>query len=239
MRRGVLSDYIKSLKPLNGSSLKRVALSWVALSRVALSRAALKSPVVGLGLLLLLSAPLAAQTSQPAGATVLFHRAANQYIAGQQQEALQTVEHGLRQYPSDAKLQALAEKLKQQQQQNQQQDQQQNQQSQQQQQDAEGQDSEQNQNQQGAENQQPNQQQEQQQQQENEQQQLREAQEGDEREVQPLDPRGEAEKRLQEMNISPEKARMLLEAMRSNEIQYLQQKKRQATRRPKSNKPDW
>jgi hypothetical protein len=230
MRRGVLSDYIKNLQPLKGISLERATQGRASLERTAL----------GLGLLLLLAAPLAAQTSQPAGATVLFHRAANQYIAGQQEEALQTVERGLRQYPSDTKLQALAEKLKQQQQQNQQQDQQQNQQSQQQQQDAEGQDSEQNQNQQGAEKQQSGEQQKQeQQQQENEQEQLRESQEGEEREVQPLDPRGEAEKRLQEMNISPEKARMLLEAMRSNEIQYLQQKKRQATRRPKSNKPDW
>lgn len=188
------------------------------------------------GLVLLLWLPA---TSFAQSATALFQTAANQYIEGQQQEALQTVERGLRQYPSDAKLQALAEKLKQQQQQqqqNQQQDQQQNQQSQQQQQqqNAQGQDSEEDQNQQGEEKQEDGEQQKQE-----AGQQMRESEEGEEQEVQPLDPRGEAEKRLQEMNISPEKARMLLEAMRSNEIQYLQQKKRQATRRPKSNKPDW
>ena len=47
------------------------------------------------------------------------------------------------------------------------------------------------------------------------------------------------EKKLEEMNISPEKAKMILEAMRNNEVQYLQQQKRKATKRPKSDKPDW
>ena len=41
------------------------------------------------------------------------------------------------------------------------------------------------------------------------------------------------------MNISEEKARMILEAMRNNEIQYIQQQRRKATERPKSGKPDW
>ena len=45
--------------------------------------------------------------------------------------------------------------------------------------------------------------------------------------------------KLEEMNISEEKARMLLEAMRQNEIKYLQQQKRKATERPPSGKPDW
>ena len=47
------------------------------------------------------------------------------------------------------------------------------------------------------------------------------------------------EKKLEEMNISPEKAKMILEAMRNNEVQYLQQQKRKATERPKTGKPDW
>lgn len=47
------------------------------------------------------------------------------------------------------------------------------------------------------------------------------------------------EQKLEEMDISPEKAKMILEAMRNNEVQYLQQQKRKATKRPKSNKPDW
>jgi len=46
-------------------------------------------------------------------------------------------------------------------------------------------------------------------------------------------------KKLEEMNISEEKAKMILEAMRNAEIQYLQQQKRKATEKPKSGKPDW
>ncbi len=45
--------------------------------------------------------------------------------------------------------------------------------------------------------------------------------------------------KLKEMNISEEKARMILEAMKNNEIQYIQQNKRKAKNRKKSNKPDW
>ncbi len=45
--------------------------------------------------------------------------------------------------------------------------------------------------------------------------------------------------KLKEMNISEEKARMILEAMKDNEIQYLQQQRRKAKKRPPSDKPDW
>ncbi|EMR04512.1 hypothetical protein [Cesiribacter andamanensis] len=191
--------------------------------------------LAALSLLLLLPVALPAQTAG-GGARAAFQSAANLYIAGQQQEALQSVERALRQYPTDPKLLALAEKLKQDQQEQQKQEQQQqnqNQQSQQQEQGKEGEPQPQEQNQQGQ--QQPNDQQRQ----EAEQEQMRESEQGTEQKVQPLDARGETERRLQEMNISPEKARMLLEAMRSNEIQYLQQKQRQPARRQKSNKPDW
>ena len=41
------------------------------------------------------------------------------------------------------------------------------------------------------------------------------------------------------MNISEEKAKMILEAMKNNEVQYLQQNKRKATQKKKSGKPDW
>ncbi|MFT4737738.1 MAG: hypothetical protein ACJAZM_000700 [Cyclobacteriaceae bacterium] len=47
------------------------------------------------------------------------------------------------------------------------------------------------------------------------------------------------QQKLEEMNISEEKAQMILEAMRNSEIQYLQQQKRKATKRPKTGKPDW
>lgn len=45
--------------------------------------------------------------------------------------------------------------------------------------------------------------------------------------------------KLKEMKISEEKARMILEAMKNNEIQYLQQNKRKATKKKDPDKPDW
>ena len=46
-------------------------------------------------------------------------------------------------------------------------------------------------------------------------------------------------KKLQEMKISPEKAKMILEAMRNQEVQYIQQNKKKARNRAKNGKPDW
>lgn len=45
--------------------------------------------------------------------------------------------------------------------------------------------------------------------------------------------------KLEEMNISEEKAQMILEALKNNEIQYIQQQKRKATQPKDSGKPDW
>jgi hypothetical protein len=45
--------------------------------------------------------------------------------------------------------------------------------------------------------------------------------------------------KLKEMKISEEKARMILEAMKNNEVQYLQQNKRKATKPNEKGKPDW
>ena len=47
------------------------------------------------------------------------------------------------------------------------------------------------------------------------------------------------QEKLSEMNISPEKAEMILEAMRNGEIQYIQQQKRKATEKKDKGKPDW
>lgn len=44
---------------------------------------------------------------------------------------------------------------------------------------------------------------------------------------------------LRKMNLSEEKARMILDAMRDGEIQYLQQKKHQSDRNYDPSKPDW
>ncbi|WP_161890947.1 tetratricopeptide repeat protein [Pontibacter russatus] len=45
--------------------------------------------------------------------------------------------------------------------------------------------------------------------------------------------------RLQQMNMSPEKARLLLDAMRNAELQYIQQLPKKSTRTPDHSKPDW
>ncbi|PSR52411.1 hypothetical protein AHMF7605_02155 [Adhaeribacter arboris] len=45
--------------------------------------------------------------------------------------------------------------------------------------------------------------------------------------------------RLKEANLTPEKAKMLLNAMREAEVQYLQQIPRKNTRKSNSGKPDW
>ncbi len=47
------------------------------------------------------------------------------------------------------------------------------------------------------------------------------------------------EEKLKEMKISEEKARLILEAMKNNEVQYLQQNKRKAKKKKDPNKPDW
>ncbi len=45
--------------------------------------------------------------------------------------------------------------------------------------------------------------------------------------------------KLQQMEMSEEKAQMILEAMKNQEIQYLQQNKRKATKPKDKGKPDW
>jgi tetratricopeptide (TPR) repeat protein len=45
--------------------------------------------------------------------------------------------------------------------------------------------------------------------------------------------------KLEQMKISEEKAKMILEAMKNQEIQYLQQNKRKATKSRDKSKPDW
>ena len=77
--------------------------------------------------------------------------------------------------------------------------------------------------------------QEQQQNQEEQQQQSQEQNEGEEEK----DPMEKLMEKLKEMNIPLEKAQMILEAMRNNEIQYVQQKKKKASKRKDKSKPDW
>ena len=47
------------------------------------------------------------------------------------------------------------------------------------------------------------------------------------------------EEKLKEMKISEEKASLILEAMKNNEVQYIQQNKRKAKKKKDPDKPDW
>ena len=47
------------------------------------------------------------------------------------------------------------------------------------------------------------------------------------------------EEKLKEMQITEEKARLILEAMKNNEVQYIQQNKRKAKKKKDPTKPDW
>lgn len=91
---------------------------------------------------------------------------------------------------------------------------------------------------------QQNQEQQDQQQQDQEQQQQEEGEqqqppEGEQSEEQPENIDPTTAEKLEEMNISEEKAKMILEALKNNEIQYIQQNKRKPTKRKKDGKPDW
>lgn len=119
------------------------------------------------------------------------------------------------------------------QQQDQQQDDQQKQDQQnkdQQKQDQENRDQKQQEQEQQQQNQDQNDQQEQEQQQQEQDQQQQPEEE---------DPMEKLMEKLKEMNIPLEKAQMILEAMKNNEIQYVQQKKRKASKPRNSDKPDW
>lgn len=173
-----------------------------------------------------------------------FNQAANEYIYKNEQLALNTIDVGLTKFPGDQNLTTLKEKIeKDKQEQEQQQKDQQEQQEQQDQQ--EQQEQEQQQNQEEKEEEQQNQEDQDQQSEEEEnaeeKDQSQQAQPEDtEEEGQEIDepPQSRSEK-LEELNLTEEKARMILEAMKNNEIQYIQQNKRKATKKPDSNKPDW
>jgi hypothetical protein len=65
-----------------------------------------------------------------------------------------------------------------------------------------------------------------------------EEQEGKENEEKEELPQSTKEK-LQELKISPEKAKMILDAMKNQEVQYIQQNKKKSKKRSNNDKPDW
>ena len=71
-------------------------------------------------------------------------------------------------------------------------------------------------------------------QQQKEQEQKENEQKNEEKQVPPS-----VQEKLKDMNMSEEKAKMILEAMKNQEIQYLQQNKRKASKPKDKGKPDW
>jgi hypothetical protein len=61
-----------------------------------------------------------------------------------------------------------------------------------------------------------------------------EKKDGEEQEISPS-----TKQKLEDMNISEEKAKMILEALRNKESQYFQQLRKKATKKQDSGKPDW
>ena len=148
---------------------------------------------------------LIAVTVQAQDADSFFHRGANSYINSQLNQAIKIVDEGLFQYPNDAKLNALKQKLeeeKEKQQQQQQNQQNQNQEQEQQEQDQQ----EQNQDQQ-QENQEQNE----------EQQQEQEQGEGSEEN----EPKPEEGKEIDSKEISKEDAEKILKALAQKEKELL------------------
>jgi len=178
-----------------------------------------------------------------------FNKAGNEYIYNKEQLALNTIEQGLSMYSDDRPLIQLKEKIlkdkedKEKEKKDQQKDQQQKQ--DQQKQDKSEQDKK---EQQQKEEQQKGDQKEEQEKgdeqkdkrgQEQENQQSEDQAKKDQQEQENQMPPKSRQEKLQEMNISEEKAKMILEAMRNNEIQYFQQMRRKATKKPDAGKPDW
>lgn len=168
-----------------------------------------------------------------------FHVASNQYIHEKNKEALTTVESALKKYPNDKKLNALREKIKE----DQKKEQQEQQQKEQEQKQKEQQEKEQKEKEQQQKEQQQKDQQEKEKQQKEEQAkkqpQEQKDQEEQNKEQQKKDQQNLNREKLEQMKISEEKARMILEAMKNQEKQYLQQNKRKATKSRDRSKPDW
>ena len=183
-----------------------------------------------------------------------FNRAANQYIYQNENVALNTIDNGLKTYPDDQGLLNLRDKiLKDKQKKQDQKDQKQEQNKDQQKQQDQKQQQNQDQQQQDQKDQQQEQNKDQQQQNQEQQQESEDNKDAEKKEQQqqakPEDTQEKGEKmdqppmsrseKLEELNLTEEKARMILEAMKNNEIQYIQQNRRKPTKRPDSNKPDW
>jgi hypothetical protein len=195
--------------------------------------------IITLAILLWMSQSISAQTEAE-----YFNRAAKQYVNEDFPGTGQILAEGLQKFPNDPKLNALLEKLQKDEEDQKNQDQQQQDQDQSDQQDQQDQSDEQKDgegdeqtDEDGAEDSDEMDEQRGEQSQQEDPSDEPSTQESDlsQREQEMEDLR----ERLQEMNITPEQAAQILDAMNSNELQFIQQNRKKPTQRPQRGLPDW
>lgn len=204
-------------------------------------------------ILIILGAATATLAQGPM-AEMKFHEGSNLFINGKTDLALRSVNEGLRQDPAHTKLKELKklledkkkdEQKKEQEKKEQEKKQQEQQKKEQQKQDQQKKDQE-KQDQQKKEEQKKEDQEKKDQEQnkdDKEKTDKEKAEEQKEQEQKEKDKKDElppeVKDRLEKMKMSEEQAKMILEALKNREVQYLQENKRKATQRQQSGKPDW
>jgi outer membrane biosynthesis protein TonB len=170
-----------------------------------------------------------------------YNNGANQFIDGNKALAINTLNSGIKKYPNNEELKALKKRIEEEDKEKQDQDKKDEQNK-----DQENKDekSEEKKDEKGKEDKDSKEKQDQKDAEEKEKsengEQKEEGKDGEKSEEQKKQEMQDATKqKLQEMNMSEEKAKMILEALKNNEVQYIQQRKREATQRPDSGKPDW
>lgn len=188
---------------------------------------------------------LSVQSSQAQSEGVYFNKAARQYVNNDIPGTGQILAEGLDRYPNDPKLNALNEKLKKDQEQQKKDQQNQEQQDQENPQEQEDQESQQDKDGEGEE--------------QSEEDKASKSEENKDKsgeksaQEEPTDEPSDLEsdlsekeesmeemrQKLQDMNITPEQAAQILDAMNNAELRYIQQNRKKPTKRPDNSLPDW
>jgi outer membrane biosynthesis protein TonB len=167
------------------------------------------------------------------GGEEYFHQGSGSFIRKDIDQALASVNKGLKLEPSSKKLQELKKLLEQQKKDQQQKDQQDK--DQQQKQDQQKKEQEKKEEKKKKEEEEKKKDQEKKPEDEKNKQEQKPEDKPEEKKETPPD----VSEKLKQMQMDEQKARMILEAMKNQEIQYLQQNKRKATKPKDKNKPDW
>jgi outer membrane biosynthesis protein TonB len=169
-----------------------------------------------------------------------FHLASNQFIHEKDKDAIATLDNAISRYPTDKKLKALRDEIKEEQKKKQEQQKKEEQeQKEQEQKEQEQKEQEEKDKKEKEEQEKQNKEKEDKEKKEDEKKKPQESDESKKDEQKEKQEPSLDKKKLEEMKISEEKARMILEAMKNQEKQYLQQNKRKATKSKDRTKPDW